>query len=208
MQAYKIMGEDTTKEMSGYSTPVSKAPQKKGISAFLSQGPLHVDHPSLIHFSSTPLFRLESSPDKYAHLLKNKDAVQIGPIVNYFIGNSGHVAYLGGDVVKNLYLRGRRKYKTINILAILTSADIDKYSCIMNNIISANDGAFSLGLKYQVKKNRCEGCFKEIALARYVIEPRLEGPEKLFYPFRPASIELDLTTQQRFSDAFGLEVRT
>jgi hypothetical protein len=78
----------------------------------------------------------------------------------------------------------------------------------MNNIISANDGAFSLGLKYQVKKNRCEGCFKEIALARYIIEPRLEGPEKLLYPFRPASIELDLTTQQRFSDAFGLEVRT
>jgi len=208
MQAYKIMGEDTTKELSGYPTPVSKAPQKKGISAFLSHGPLHVDHPSLIHFSSTPLFRLESSPDKYAHLLKNKDAVQIGPIVNYFIGNSGHVAYLGGDVVKNLYLRGRKRYKTINILAILTSADIDKYSCIMNNIISANDGAFSLGLKYQVKKNRCEGCFKEIALARYIIEPRLEGPEKLLYPFRPSSIELDLTTQQRFSDAFGLEVRT
>ena len=208
MQAYKIMGEDTTKELSGYPTPVSKAPQKKGISAFLSHGPLHVDHPSLIHFSSTPLFRLESSPDKYAHLLKNKDAVQIGPIVNYFIGNSGHVAYLGGDVVKNLYLRGRKRYKTINILAILTSADIDKYSCIMNNIISANDGAFSLGLKYQVKKNRCDECFKEIALARYVIEPRLEGLEKLFYPFRPSSIELDLTTQQRFSDAFGLEVRT
>jgi hypothetical protein len=202
------MGEDTTKELSGYSTPVSKTSQKKGISAFLSQGPLHVDHPSLIHFSSTPLFRLESSPDKYAHLLKNKDAVQIGPIVNYFIGNSGHVAYLGGDVVKNLYLRGRKRYKAINILAILTSADIDKYSCIMNNIISANDGAFSLGLKYLVKKNRCEGCFKEIALARYIIEPRLEGPEKLLYPFRPSSIELDLTTQQRFSDAFDLEVRT
>jgi hypothetical protein len=208
MQAYKIMGEDTTKEVPGYSTPVSKAHQKKGISAFLSQGPLHVDHPSLIHFSSTPLFRLESSPDKYAHLLKNKDAVQIGPIVNYFIGNSGHIAYLGGDVVKNLYLRGRKQYKIINILAILTSADIDKYSCIMNNIISANDGAFSLGLKYQVKKNRCEGCFKEIALARYIIEPRLEGPEKLLFPFRPSSIELDLTTQQKFSDAFGLEVRT
>jgi hypothetical protein len=134
--------------------------------------------------------------------------VQIAPIVNYFIGNSGHVAYLGGDVVKNLYLGGRKRYKTINILALLTSADIDKYSCIMNNIISANDGAFSLGLKYQVKKNRCEGCFKEIALARYIIEPRLEGPEKLLYPFRPAAIELDLTTQQRFSDTFGLEVRT
>ncbi|MEK6742644.1 MAG: hypothetical protein AABZ15_03490 [Nitrospirota bacterium] len=208
MQTYKIMGEHKTKERPGHSTPVSKVPQKKGISAFLSRGLLHVDHPSLIHFSSTPLFRLETSPEKYAHLLKNKDAVQIGPIVNYFIGNSGHVAYLGGDVVKNLYLRGRKKYKAINILAILTTADIDKYSCIMNNIISANDGAFSLGLKYLVKKNRCEGCFREIALARYVIEPRLEGPEKLLYPFRPASIELDLTTQEKFSDAFGLEVRT
>jgi hypothetical protein len=203
-----IMGEHTTKERIAYSTPASKTPQKKGISAFLSHGPLHIDHPSLIHFSSTPLFRLECSPEKYAHLLKSKDAVQIGPIVNYFIGNSGHIAYLGGDVVKNLYLRGRKRYKTINILAILTAADIDKYSCIMNNIISANDGAFSLGLKYQVKKNRCEGCFKEIALARYIIEPRLEGPEKLLYPFRPASIELDLTTQQRFSEVFGLEVRT
>lgn len=202
------MGEHTTKERTAYSKPASKAPQKKGISAFLSHGPLHIDHPSLIHFSSTPLFRLECSPEKYAHLLKNKDAVQIVPIVNYFIGNSGHVAYLGGDVVKNLFLRGRKRYRTINILAILTTADIDKYSCIMNNIISANDGAFSLGLKYQVKKNRCEGCFKEIALARYIIEPRLEGPEKLLYPFRPASIELDLTTQQRFSEVFGLEVRT
>jgi hypothetical protein len=202
------MLQHTTKELSGHSTPASEKPRKKGAFAFFSRDPLHADQPSLIHFSSTPLFQLESSPEKYAHLLKNKDAVQVGPIVNYFIGNSGHVAYLGGDVVKNLYLRGRKRYKTINILAILTSADIDKYSCIMNNIISANDGAFSLGLKYQVKKNRCEGCFKEIALARYVIEPRLEGLEKLFYPFRPASIELDLTTQQRFSDAFGLEVRT
>ena len=202
------MLQNSTKELSGYTSPASEQPLKKGISAFLSQGPLHIDHPSLIHFSSTPLFLLERSPDKYAHLLKNKDAVQIGPIVNYFIGNSGHVAYLGGEVVKNLYLRGRKSYKTINILALLTSADIDKYSCIMNNIISANDGAFSLGLKYQVKKNRCEGCFKEIALARYVIEPRLEGPEKLLYPFRPSSIELDLTTQQMFSDAFGIEVRT
>jgi len=202
------MVQNSTKELSGHASRAAEQPLKKGISAFLSQGPLHIDHPSLIHFSSTPLFRLERSSDTYAHLLKNKDAVQIGPIVNYFIGNSGHVAYLGGEVVKNLYLRGRKSYKTINILAILTSADIDKYACIMNNIISANDGAFSLGLKYQVKKNRCEGCFKDIALARYVIEPRLEGPEKLLYPFRPSSIELDLTTQQMFSDAFGIEVRT
>ena len=78
----------------------------------------------------------------------------------------------------------------------------------MNNIISANDGAFSLGLKFRVSKNRCEGCFKEIALARYIQEPRLETPEKPLYPFRPSSIELDLTTQQRFSDAFGIEVKT
>ena len=202
------MLQHTTKELPGHSSPASETPRKKGAFAFFSRDPLHADQPSLIHFSSTPLFQLERSPEKYAHLLKKKDAVQIGPIVNYFIGNSGHVAYLGGDVVKNLYLRGMKKYKTINILAILTAADIEKYSCIMNNIISANDGAFSLGLKYQVKKNRCDECFKEIALARYVIEPRLEGLEKLFYPFRPSSIELDLTTQQRFSDAFGLEVRT
>jgi len=202
------MLQHTTKELPGHSSPASETPRKKGAFAFFSRDPLHADQPSLIHFSSTPLFQLERSPEKYAHLLKKKDAVQIGPIVNYFIGNSGHVAYLGGDVVNNLFLRGRKKYKVINILAILTAADIDKYACIMNNIISANDGAFSLGLKYQVKKNRCEGCFKAVALARYIIEPRLEGPEKLFYPFRPASIELDLTTQQRFSDAFGLEVRT
>jgi len=202
------MLQHTTKELSGYEKTASETHRKKGAFAFFSRDPLHADQPSLIHFSSTPLFQLEQSPEKYAHLLKNKDAVQIGPIVNYFIGNSGHVAYLGGDVVKNLYLRGRKQYKVINILAILTVADIDKYSCIMNNIISANDGAFSLGLKYQVKKNRCDECFKEIALARYVIEPRLEGLEKLFYPFRPASIELDLTTRQRFSDAFGFEVMT
>ena len=203
-----IMPQQTPKEPTVHATPTSDSPREKGISAFLSQGPLHIDHPSLIHFSSTPLFRLECTPEKYAHLLKEKDTVQIAPIVNYFIGNSGHVAYLGGDVVKNLYLRGRKKYKTINILAILTIADIEKYSCILNNIISANDGAFSLGLKYQVKKNRCEGCFREVALARYIIEPRLEGPEKLLYPFRPSSIELDLTTQQKFSEEFALEVRS
>lgn len=202
------MEQNATKELPGHSAPASETPRKKGFSAFFSRDPLKADQPALIHFSSTPLFQLERSPERYAHLLRNKDAVQIGPIVNYFIGNSGHVAYLGGDVVKNLYLRGRKRYKTINILAILTAAEIDKYSCIMNNIISANDGAFSMGLKYLVRKNRRDGCFKEIALARYVIEPRLEGAEKLFYPFRPASIELDLTTQQRFSDAFGLEVRT
>ncbi len=202
------MIQQTTKELSGQSTPASETARKKGFSAFFSRDPLNANQPALIHFSSTPLFQLERAPEKYAHLLKDKDAVQIGPIVNYFIGNSGHIAYLGGDVVKNLYLRGRKKYKALNILAILTAAEIDKYSCIMNNIISANDGAFSLGLKYLVKKNRCEGCFKEIALARYVIEPRLEGVEKLFYPFRPAPIELDLTTQQKFSEAFGLEVRT
>jgi hypothetical protein len=183
-------------------------PEKRTISAFFSKDSLDDNHPSLIHFSSTPLFRLEKSPETYAHLLKNKDLIHIGPIVNYFIGNSGHVVFLGGEAVKNLYLQGRRRYKALNILAILAGYDdVDRYSSIMNNIISSNDGAFSMGLKYRVKKNRSDGCFKDIAQARYIIEPRLEGPEKLLYPFRPATIELDLTTQHRFSHVFGVEVR-
>ena len=121
--------------------------------------------------------------------------------------NSGHVAFLAGDVVKNLYLSGKRKYKTINILAIVTGNDVDKYSFIMNNIISSNDGAFSMGLKYRVGKNRREGVFSHISHERYIIEPRLEGPEKLLFLLRPAAIELDITTQNRFSDVFGVEVR-
>jgi hypothetical protein len=76
----------------------------------------------------------------------------------------------------------------------------------MNSIISSNDGAFSMGLKYRVRKNRQDGCFKEIALARYFIEPRLEHLEKLLYPLRSSTIELNLTTQQKFSQAFGHEV--
>ena len=177
--------------------------EKKSITAFFSKDPLPENHPALIHFSSMPLFMLDRCPEKYAHLLKKKDLENIAPLVKYFINNSGHVAYLGGDVVRNLYLHGRRKYKSLNILIILTSSDIYKYSSIMNNIISSNDGAFSLGFKYLVRKNRCEGCFRYIAQDRYVIEPRLEGPEKLLYPFRPASVELDLTTQSRFSKFFG-----
>jgi hypothetical protein len=201
------MVQNKTEDLTVHPKQALEQPEKKNISAFFSHGPLDVNHPSLIHFSSTPLFRLEKNPEKYAHLLKKKDREHIVPIVNYFIGNSGHVIYLGGDAVKNLYLHGKRKYKSLNMLAILTTYDVEKFSRIMNNIISSNDGAFSMRLKYRVRKNRCDGCFKDIALARYIIEPRLEGPEKLLYPFRAAAIELDLTTQHRFSHAFGVEVR-
>jgi hypothetical protein len=90
------------------------------------------------------------------------------------------------------------------MLAILTGSEIDNYTSILNNIISANDGVFSMGMKYRVRKNRNNGCFKDIAVARYVIEPRLEGPEILLYPFRSSPIELDLTTQHRFTQAFML----
>jgi len=173
-------------------------------SSFFPQSPPDVNHPSLIHFSSTPLFRLEQYPEKYVHLVKKKDHQHIASIVNYLIGKSGHVVYLGGDAVINLYLRGRKKYRSLNILAILTDSDIDNYTSILNNIISSNDGVFSMGQKYRVRKNRDSGCFKDIALARYVIEPRLEGPEKLLYPFRSSPIELDFTTEFRFSHAFRL----
>jgi hypothetical protein len=188
-------------------TAASERTEKKSISAFFSNDPLDVNHPSLIHFSATLLFKLDKSSEKYAHLLKKKDREHIVPIVNYFIGNSGHVIYLGGDAVKNLYLHGKRKYKSLNMLVILTSYDVDKYSSLLNNIISSNDGAFSMRLRYRVRKNRCDGCFKDVALARYIIEPRLEGLEKLLYPLRASAIELALTTQQRFSNAFGGEVR-
>ncbi len=76
----------------------------------------------------------------------------------------------------------------------------------MNNIISSNDGAFSMGFKYWVRKNRAEGCFRDIALGRYIIEPRLEGLQKLLFPIRPATIELDLTTHSKFVEAFGSEL--
>jgi hypothetical protein len=62
-----------------------------------------------------------------------------------------------------------------------------------------------MGLKYRVRKNRQDGCFKEIALARYLIEPRLESLEKLLYPLRSSTIDLNLTTQQKFSQTFGNE---
>jgi hypothetical protein len=201
------MSHQNTEDLIRPPKPAAGPPEKKGISAFFSHGPLRASHPSLIHFSATPLFRLEKTPEKYAHLLKKKDIEHVCPIVNYFICNSEHVVYLGGDAVKNLYLHGRKKYKALNILALLTGPEVDKYSWILNNIISSNDGAFSMGFKYRVRKNRQDGCFKEIALARYIIEPRLEGPEKLLYPLRSSTIELDLTTRHRFSEAFGVEVR-
>jgi len=190
-----------TDDLTENPKPALELPEKKRF-LFFSQGPPDVNHPSLIHFSSTPLFRLEQCPEKYVHLLKKKDHQHIGPIVNYFIGKSGHVVYLGGDAVINLYLRGRKKYRLLNIVAILTGSEIDNYTSVLNNIISSNDGIFSMGQKYRIRKNRNNGCFKDIAVARYVIEPRLEGPEKLLYPFRASPIELDLTTQQRFTQAF------
>jgi hypothetical protein len=196
-----------TENPPAYPKPASARPETKSISAFFPKEPLDGHQPALIYFSSTPLFRLEQCSGKYAHLLKEKDLKNIGPIVDYFLNNSGHVAFLAGDVVRNLYLSGKRKYKTISILAILTSYDVDKYSSIMNNIISSNDGAFSMGFKYRVRKNRSESCFRDIAHERYIVEPRLEGPEKLLFLFRPAAIELDLTTQSRFSSVFGVEVR-
>ena len=185
--------------------PPSACQVKKGTTAFFRKGLVDGDERALICFSPTPLFRLDRSPEKYSHLLKKKDLINTGPIVNYLINNSG-VAFLAGDVVKNLYFHGKRKkYRTINILAILTGFDIEKYLGIMNNIISSNDGAFSMGFKYWIRKNRGEGFFKDIAHGRYIIEPRLEGPEKLLFPLRPASIELDLTSQRRFSEVFGGE---
>ena len=201
------MVQHNTEHLIGYLNQASELPKKKKISAFFFKDLLDVNHPSLIHFSSMPLFKLEKNPDKYAHLLKKKDREHIVPIVNYLISNSEHAIYLGGDAVKNLYLNGKRKYKSLNILAILTTYDVEKISHILNNIISSNDGAFSMRLKYRVRKNRCNSCFKDVALARYIIEPRLEGPEKLLYPFRAAAIELDLTTHHRFSQAFGVEAK-
>jgi hypothetical protein len=200
------MPHRTNEDRTAYPNPASASPEKKNISVFFPKAPTDGNQPALIHFSETPLFRLEKCPEKYAHLLKKKDLEHIGPIVNYFINHSGHVAFLAGDAVKNLYLHGKRKYKTISILAILTGYDVDKYSGVMNNIISSNDGAFSMGFKYLVRKNRKESCFRDIADERYIIEPRLEGPEKLLFLFRPAAIELDLTTQSRFSRVFGVDL--
>jgi hypothetical protein len=196
---------DKAQDLTRRPLATSGGPKKKSLSAFFSKAPLDDSLPALIHFSSTPLFKLEKHPEKYVHLLKKKDRENIVPLVNYFISQSGHVAYLGGDAVANLYLHGKRKYKSLNLLAIVTSSDVDKYSYLMNNIISSNDGEFSMGFKYRVRKNRCEGCFKDIAQARYFIEPRLVGPEKLLYLFRPSTIELDITTQEQFAHAFGID---
>ncbi len=206
IQGYGMMFPNKTEDIASPPGPDTEPVRHKSLSAFFSHRHLDASHPSLIHFSTTPLFRLERSSEKYAHLLKKKDVEHVGPIVNYLISQSGHTAYLGGDAVRNLYLYGRKKYKVLNILAILSCEDVDKYAGIMNSIISSNDGEFSMGLKYRVRKNRCDGCFKDMALARYVIEPRLEGPEKLLYPLRSSSIELDLTTQHKFSHAFGITV--
>jgi hypothetical protein len=189
--------------------PATVRKTKKSISLFFLKGSKEVNKPELMFLSQTPLFRLGKSPDEYSHLLKRKDLINIGPILSYFTNNSRQTAFLAGDVVKNLHSYGRRKYRVINILTILAGPDdIEKYSGIMNNIISSNDGAFSLGFKYWVKKNRADGCFRDIALGRYIIEPRLEGVEKLFFLFRPAAIEVDLTTRSRFSAAFGVDMES
>ena len=115
-----MMSQSKTNNPPAYPKPASVGPEMKSISAFFPRDPLDGNQPVLIFFSTTPLFRIEKCPEKYAHLLKKKDLINIGPIVNYLINNSGHVAFLAGDVVKNLYLSGKRKYKTINILAIVT----------------------------------------------------------------------------------------
>jgi hypothetical protein len=196
------MVEQIREDPARHPQSAPSGPQKHIFFAFFSQSPPDSSHPSLIHFSATPLFRLETCPEKYAHLLKKKDREYLGPVVNYFINKSGHVVFLGGDAVKNLFIHGRKKYKTLSLLAILNSADLEKYASIMNSIISSNDGAFSMGFKYRVRKNRQDGYFREIALARYFIEPRLEGLEKLLYPLRSSTIELNLTTRQKFSEAF------
>ena len=193
--------------MTGCPGPVSEWQCKKRLSSFFSHKPVINWHAALINVDSEPLFRLEKNPEKYLHFLKKKDENYVVPLINYFIGQSGDMVYLGGDAVKNLYLHGRKRYRSLNILAVISENDLEQCSCMMNNIISSNDGAFSMGFRYRVKKNRQDGCYKEISQARYIIEPRLEGPEKLLYPFRASTIELDLISPLRFSRAFGVEVR-
>ncbi len=190
-----------------YPGPVSDPAGGEAAPIILSPADLNADRPSLIHFSRTPLFRLEKSPETYLHLLKKKDADNVVPIINYFIGNAGRAVYLAGDAVWNLYFRGRRKkYKTLSMLAIVADDDAEKYAWILNNIITSNDGAFSLGLRYRVRRNRSHGGFRDIACARYAIEPRLVGLELLLYLFRPSTIELDIITRSAFSSAFGIDV--
>ena len=195
------MIQNRTEELAGFR------PEKKSISTSVSGEPADNKQPALIQFSSNPLFRLEKCPDKYSHLLRKRDLEYVIPIVNYFINHSGHTAYLSGDVVKNLYLRGRKEYKFINIIVLLDNDDLYRYSGVMNNIISSNDGAFSLGMRYMVRKNRGKGSFSEIASARYILMARYEGIEKLLPFFKPAPIELDLATKEKFSECFGLEVK-
>lgn len=180
---------------------------RKTIFSLLPGFPSDHHHPELTYASPMPLFRLEKCPEKYSHLLKKKDLINAGHVINYFVLHSGQVAFMAGDAVNNLYVHGKKKYGRINLLVILTTSDMEKYSGILNNIISSNDGSFSMGLKYRVRKNRGEGCFRDVAQARYIIEPRLEGLERLFFLFRPAVIELDLITRNRFTSAFGIEVR-
>ncbi len=186
---------------------IARAEAGRTIFSLLSGFPSDHHHPELTYSSPMPLFRLEKCPEKYSHLLKKKDFINAGPVINYFVLNSGQVVFMAGEAVNNHYIHGRKKYSRINILVVLTTSDMEKYTGILNNIISSNDGAFSMGLKYWVRKNRGEGYFRDHAQGRYIIEPRLEGIEKLFFPFRPAVIELDLITQNRFSATFGIDVR-
>jgi len=194
-------------QITGPPEVVSDTQKMKSIAAFFSRGAASADHPSLLILRSIHLFRLDKCPETYSHLLKKKDTEYVVPLVNYFIGSEGRFVYLGGDAVRNLYVNGRNRYKALNILAVMSGDDLDRSACMMNNIISSNDGAFSMGFRYCVKKNRQDGCFKECSEARYLIEPRLEGLEKLLYPFRASAIELDLTSPARFSRHFGVEMR-
>jgi hypothetical protein len=202
-----VMAFQKTEDMTGCPRPVSESQCKKRISGFFSHKPVINWHTALVHINSAPLFRLEKNPEKYMHFLKKKDKDYVVPLINYFIGQSGAMVYLGGDAVKNLYLHGRKRYRSLNILVVISEDDLEQCSCMMNNIISSNDGAFSMGFRYRLKKNRQDGCFKEISQARYIIEPRLEGPEKLLYLFRASTIELDLISPFRFSNELGLKVR-
>jgi len=195
-----------TENMTGCTRPVSEWRSKKRRTGFFSQKDVNKGRSALVHVNSTPLFRLEKDLEIYSHLLKKKDKDYVVPLVNYFIGRAGNTVFLGGEAVKNFYFHGKKRYRSLNILAVIFEDDLERCSCMMNNIISSNDGAFSIGFRYWVKKNRQDGCFKEISHARYIIEPRLEGLEKLLHPFRASTIELDLISPFRFSHACGIEV--
>lgn len=189
------------------SGTASSTGPRKSVFSFLWSGSADHHKPELT-YSNPPLFRVEKCAENYSHLLKKKDVINVGPIINYFVKNSEQAAFLAGDVVNNHYMYGKRKYSRITILVILTTLDMEKYSGILNNIISSNDGAFSMGFKYWVRKNRGESCFKDDAQGRYIVEPRLEGIERLLFPLRPTAIELDLITKNRFYAAFGIDIRS